>query len=109
MKRFLYIKWWLFGVIVITSLAIGFAAGAMMKLENVYDAGYNLGHKIAIEEIRLGTKTAYRDKQQFFWLPNIPYRFTAISEKIVVIVFKNPAEDDFIAGAGDEGVRKIWK
>ena len=106
MKGFLYIKWWLLGMIVISCLIAGFAAGSILKMESAFVLGYN----VAIDDIRQGTRTAHQDGQPFFWLAGIPYRFNAISEKTVVIVFKDPAEDNFvIAGAGDQGVRETWE
>lgn len=102
MKGFVYIKYWLLGMIVISCLIAGFAAGSILKMDSAFD----LGRKVALDDIRQGTRMAHEDGQPFFWLPDIPYRFNAISEKTVVISFKN---DFVIAGAGDQGVRKIWE
>ena len=106
MKGFLYIPYWFLGILLISCLIVGFAVGALLKMDTAYD----VGAKMAIEDIRQGTQTAYQDGQQFFWLSGIPYRMNAISENVVVIVFKKPAEDKFaIAGIGDEGKRKVWE
>ena len=105
MKGFLRIKWWMLVIIIISCLIAGFATGSILKMESAFD----LGRKIAIDDIRQGTRTAHQDGQPFFWLAGVPYRMNAISEKTVVIVFKEPAEDNFIiAGTGDDGVRRVY-
>lgn len=83
MKGFVYIRIGLLIIIMASCLVMGFVVGAILKMDSAFDLGY----KVAIDDIRQATKTAYRDKQPFFWLSNVPYKFNAISEKKVVINF----------------------
>jgi len=82
-------------LIAVSSAVLGFASGMMMVIDSAYDSAKD----DMLQELRLDMRIAIAEGRPFY----------LVNSNIKMIPRQDGNMNVQIAGAGDEGMRKVWK
>lgn len=83
-------------IALLSCLIIGFAVGALLKMDSAFDTGYKHAYMEMTNLLKEGSEGNVQ-----FYISDMPFKFSPQSDRKAI--------QFTIAGAGDEGMRRTWE